>query len=83
MPPGTGRIDAGEPEGTELRVALEERPGVMVDVCNLLDAVHANIFDLEIIHDERRLGPVLMLQVDRHDRASCEQALVANGYRLL
>ena len=65
----------------ELRVPVEDRPGVLAEVTTLAGELAVNIADLEIAHSAEGDRGVLVLMVDAADADRLRTALVERGYR--
>jgi prephenate dehydrogenase len=68
-------------ELAQLRVPVEDRPGVLAEVTTLAGDANLNIYDLEIAHSQEGRGGVLIMVLDADAAAALAARLTARGLR--
>ena len=68
-------------ELAELRVPVEDRPGVLAEVTTLASEANLNIYDLEIAHSQEGTAGVLIMVLDAPGATALAAALEARGLR--
>jgi len=77
-------LPASAPDPTELaelRVPVQDRPGVLAEVTTLASEANLNIYDLEIAHSQEGTSGVLIMVLDAAGAASLAAQLEARGLR--
>ena len=69
-------------EVAELRVPVEDRPGVLAEVTTVLGELGVNIVDIEIAHSSEGPHGVLVVSVDAAAADRVRGALADRGYRV-